>query len=133
LAEGDPQPHPGAARLLARGLGPALLLVYLAALAAASLLPARDKAAMLAEREAGRAALPSPPPPALRGGIDNRSLDPEEPRPPPAPTVLPPIENIQQHRRQGAEHPPQPAHDGGQPPSGRGHRPPPSPGEEREP
>jgi hypothetical protein len=78
MRQRDPQPDARAARALARLLGPALLLVLLAAWALAWIGPPRDAARLSAEREAGLAALPPAPAPSAQQGIDGRSLDPRD-------------------------------------------------------
>ncbi len=91
MREREPQPNPDAARLIARLLGPVLLLALLGALTAAWLGPERDAARFVAQQEAGLEELPPPPPPDNKPGIDNRQLDPRvEPHEPPPPAFQPP-------------------------------------------
>jgi hypothetical protein len=76
----DPSPPPAhaAVAVLRRGIGPLFALLLLAAWAVALLGPARDRAAFVAARTAGRQVLPPPPRPDRSAGIDGRTLDPDE-------------------------------------------------------
>jgi hypothetical protein len=78
MRERDPQPDTSAARWVARLLGPALLVVLLAAWALAWVGPDRDRARLMAERQAGLERLPPAPPPSGQQGIDGRPLDPRD-------------------------------------------------------
>jgi hypothetical protein len=78
MRDNAPQSNPIAAALLARWLGPGLLLMLLAAWVTAWVKPEWDRQQFLEAQAAGRIELPPPPPVDKEPGIDNRPLDPAD-------------------------------------------------------